>query len=243
MKRTPASCPSSGRATAPSRSRLSNGRLASGRYDGILAIVVITLGFSQAGCVLRGKQPQAKAIPVAPAPAVETPPPPPAAKLSVPQTTVELPPPQPVNLEGLTQAPPAEETPAAPTNATRRGGKTGAPAPKPEPAATAQQGPPAPATPTPAAPAESDRPPLQEIVAPEEQRRLQDLWNADQHEIQQRLEQIQSRQLNHTERAIVNRIQSFLKQAGAAAGRGDWRGASELAERGLALARDLSGGK
>ena len=83
------------------------------------AILAAAIAISLAGCVLRGRQPQAKAIPVIPAPAVEAAPPPPQAKLSIPQTNAELPPPQPVNLDALTQAPPPEEPPPAAPAAAR----------------------------------------------------------------------------------------------------------------------------
>jgi len=215
----------------------------------VQAILVIAAGISLAGCVLRGKQQRAKATPVIPAPVAEAAPPPPPAKLSVPQTNVELPPPQPVNLEGLTQAPAPEEAPAAPAATPRRTPRPAVAAPKPAEQASqtapanANPSPAAPAAPAAGTPAEGDRPPLVELVPPEDQKRFQEQVATNTREIQQRLEQIQTRQLNRTERVLVNRIQSFLKQSEAAAGRGDWRGASELAERGLALAKDLNGGK
>ena len=207
------------------------------RVDAILAAA---MALTLAGCVLRGKQPAAKAVPAIPVPVAEAAPPPPPSKLSIPQTNVELPPPQPVNLDALTQTPPREEPPAAAPSAVRQPRRTAAaPAPASKPEAPA----PVPVAPAVAPAAESDRPPLQEIVPPEDQKRFQEVFAADTKEMQQRLDQIQARRLNGSEKTLVDRIQSFKKQSEAAAERGDWRGASELAERALALAKDLTGGK
>jgi len=198
------------------------------------AILAAAMAISLAGCVLRGKQQSAKAVPPAPQPVVQPAPPSAPRVLSTPQTNVELPPSQPVNLDALTQPPPPEEPPPAPP-ATKGPPRHPAPA-APSRTETVPVGPAAP-------PPESERQPIQEIVPVEDQKRFQEEAAAQKREIHQRLEQIAGRRLNHSERDQLAHITSFVKQSDAAETRGDWRSAAALAERGLALARELTGGK
>jgi hypothetical protein len=213
----------------------------------LAAILVAGMALSLTGCSLRGKQQQAKAIPPTPRPVAEpapAPPPAPPPKLSIPQTNVELPPPQPVNMDALNQAqqqeeaaPPAASTPRrAPRQAPRSTAATPAAG---EPAAT----PPA-TTPPATQPVEPDRPPvITEIVPAGDAKRFQEEAAARKREIVSRLEQANGRGLRGREKQLADRINGFLKSCEAAEARGDWRQASELSERGLALARELTGGK
>jgi len=199
------------------------------------AILAAAMAISLAGCVLRGKQQTAKLVPPAPKPVVQPAPPAPPRVLSTPQTNVELPPPQAVNLDALTQAPPPEEPPPPPPAKTRPAHTRPAPA-APARTETVPLGPAAP-------PPESERQPIQEIVTAEDQKRFQEQAAAQKREIHQHLEQIANRRLSHSEREVLAHINSFVKQSDAAESRGDWRSAAALAERGLALARELTDGK
>ena len=200
--------------------------------------LVVAMAIALAGCVLHGKQQTAKNTPPAPKPAAEAAP---LRNLSTPQTNVELPPSQPVNPEALAAPQPPEEPPPSPPPAAAHSGRPRSGTPTQHTEAPGPAAPPAtqPATPE----TEQPRPPIQEIVPAADQKRLQDEAASCQKEIQQRLESIQGRALNHRERQTVTYIESFLKQSEAAEGRGDWRAAAELAERGLALARELTSGK
>jgi hypothetical protein len=91
----------------------------------------------------------------------------------------------------------------------------------------------------PPATAEPERPPLQEILPGPERQRLLDEATARKTEARQLVEQARRRHLTRQQSNLVDRIQSFIKQADDAERRGDMRQASELAERALVLARDL----
>jgi len=202
-------------------------------------ILVLTLAMSLAGCFLRDKPQTVKAAPPTPKPVADTAATAPAKNLSTPQTNVELPPFQPVTAEAL--SPPLQtEEPAATHNTTNkpRSNTTTRIAAQPKPDATPQ----GPVAPPPAQP-ESDRKPLQELVPAADQKRLQDEAASSKREIRQRMEQVSARQLNNNEKQTQSRISSFMKESDAAEARGDWKSAAELAERGLALARELTGGK
>jgi hypothetical protein len=199
----------------------------------VYAVIVVALAVSLTGCMLKGRQQTVKATPPPAATIEPPPPPPPPAKLSIPQTNVELPPPQPVNLDALVQTQPPEEPPAATPPA--KGPRRAAAAPKTEPVST--QGP---APPPPAAAPEANRPPIQEILTPSDLKQFQDRTATARREVRKRLD---GRQANGAEKELIDRIASFMKQSEEAEGRADWRQASELAERALALARELTGGK
>jgi len=200
--------------------------------------VVVALASLLAGCVLSGK-PQTAKTPPAPKPVADATPPAPVRNLSIPQTNVELPPSQPVPKEALElpQAPQPEPAPAPPQAAKSKPQRTNTP-PRTEAASPVA---------TPPAPPETEAPrtPIQEIVPAGDQKRLQDEAAACKKEIQQRLGSLhaQGRPLRTREQQTEKFIESFVKQSGEAEGRGDWRAAAELAERGLALARELTGGK
>ena len=203
-----------------------------GRVEAILAVV---LAASMAGCALSGKpKTAAVAVPPQPQPAVQPKPAPPTEPLSVPQTQAQLPPPQPVNLDAIpaVTTPEPAETAAAPKPARRTGAAgTVPPQPKPEVAGPPVQS------------AEPERPPIQEIVPPDERKRHQDSAASQKREIRQLLEQTKARRLTAEQGRVVKRITSFLTQSDDAEKRGDMRQADALAERGLVLARELAGGK
>jgi len=197
----------------------------------VLLIPVIAIAMS--GCMLK-KTPVAKAATPAPKlPSNSTPAPPPEP-LSAPQTVVQLPPPQPVSAEAAVTVQLPEETPVPvpPTrpNRTPRQSQANSAPPKPEPAA-----PPPVATPPPAV-----EPALQEVLPATELKRLQDEANSRKNEALRLVEQARRRRLTRQQNGIVDRIQSFIKQADDAANRGDMRQASELAERAVVLARGLN---
>lgn len=196
----------------------------------IAAVMLVCLS----GCALRGKKavpPPPPPKPAAPAAAA------PAGPLSIPQTRVELPPPQPLDIRALDtgpQEPVAVEPPeAAPAPKAPR-----KPAPAPVPATTGPQ----PETPAPQ-PAVEERPRLQEIVSPEEKRRLTEEIAARKREINDVLGQVSHRALSEEERSTVERIRSFVQLSDQAAGRGDMRQAEALSERALVLARELRNAK
>jgi hypothetical protein len=178
-------------------------------------------------CVLK-KPKTVKAAPPAPAPTVSPAPAPPPAPLSVPQTDVHLPPPQPLTPEAIATAQPPEEpaaTPAPPAPPRRKGPA----APKPE----------APAAPPAAATAPPEHPPIEEVTPAAEQKRFQDEADGRKREVRQLVDSLDRRRLNHQQRGLLDRIQSFVKQSDDAENRGDMRQASELAQRALVLAREL----
>jgi hypothetical protein len=196
------------------------------------AILCAALTIPLAGCFLRAKQPPAP--PVVPAPMAATRP------LSEPQTKVELPRSQPVDPDALATSQPVTETPAAAPPA-------GSPSPpskksnRPPAPATATVPPPKPDTPPP--PVEAARPPIQEIVAPGELQQLQ--RSAQEHKRQTRLliDQAQTRRLTADERALVQRINQFMKLSDDEEKAADMRSADELAGRAHILAKGLLSGK
>jgi len=195
-------------------------------------IPVAALILLLSSCSLRRK-PEAKVAPPPPKPA--------AAKpvrrepLSVPQTAVTLPPPQPVDPAAVHVPAAPPPTPPAPENdhPTRPARRPQSPAAQPVPATK-------PETPPPSAIAE-ERPRLQEIVSPQEQRKIAEAIAARKREIGQVLEQAVSRTLTDHEKNLEERVRSFLQLSDQAAGRGDWRQADALSDRALVLARELRG--
>ena len=206
------------------------------------AILAAVLALSLSACVLGRKKPVASAAPVAPQP---EPPPPPAPlpqPISIPQTNVQLPAPQPISADALATTIPREEPTSPPTPARtsprRSGGAGQAAAPKPEAPAPAATLPAAPAGNTPAV-SEPEPPRLQEGLAPEESKRLQDAAEGRRQEATQIVEATRGRHLNSVQKNFVSRIRSFVSQSEAAAKRGDMRQAYELASRALVLAKEL----
>jgi hypothetical protein len=197
----------------------------------VKVVLAAAMAISLAGCFLSGKPKTPPATPATPRPTPATPPEP----LSIPQTQVTLPPPQAVNPDALRTAPPVEQP--APREAA-------APAVTPQRPSAPRNPPQVQAKPpeTPAEP-EPSRPPIQEILPAEEQRRLQ-------HEAQDRrnqtgalVEAAARRGLSPRERRRVEDINQFVKQSEQAEKNGDMRSADLFAERALILARELQGGK
>ncbi len=193
------------------------------------AILVAGLAISLSGCFLGRKPKVVKAAPPPPKPAAAPAPAPLPQPLSIPQTNVQLPPAQPVTPEALATTVPHEETPSTPAPV-RTPPRRPPAAPKPEVAA------PAPPVATP--PAE-ERPPIQEELTPAEKKRLSDESEARGREATRVVDQLPQQRLTPMVQSIVERVRSFVKQAGDARARGDFRQASELAGRALQLAQSL----
>jgi hypothetical protein len=83
---------------------------------------------------------------------------------------------------------------------------------------------------------------VQEILQPEELKRLQDSILARKQEVHRVIDPPLSRKPNAQQAAALNRIQSFLQQAEDAEKRGDLRQADALGERAQILAREFQGG-
>jgi hypothetical protein len=83
---------------------------------------------------------------------------------------------------------------------------------------------------------------VQEILPPEELKRLQDSLAARTKEVQRVLESLRTRKPNTQQAAAISRIQSFIQQSEEAEKRGDLRQADALAERAQILAREFQGG-
>jgi hypothetical protein len=196
------------------------------------AILAAGLAISLSGCIFHRNTKIAKIAPPPPKPVVAPSPPPLPQPLSIPQTNVQLPPPQPVSPEALATTQPREETPSAPApvrTPPRRPPVESAPK-------SVEAAAPPPATVTP--PAE-ERQPIQEVLPPGERQRLSDEADARKRDTLHVLDQVQPQRLTAAQRAIVERVQAFLKQADEAKLRGDVRQADELAGRALVLAKEL----
>ena len=199
----------------------------------LAAIVAAGLAISLSSCVLSGKPKVAKNTPAPPKPAPAPTPPPLPQPLSNPQTTVQLPPQQPVSVEALAtiqQQEPAAATPPPVRTAPRRTAAQAAPRPV--------EAAPAPAPPVVATPTE-ERQPIQEVLPPGERARLLEESQSRRRDAQRVLDQFPIQRMNSMQRSIAERVQSFIKQAEEAEGRGDMRQASELAGRALVLAKEL----
>lgn len=199
------------------------------RVAGAIAGILLVLGL--AGCSLRGGGKSAKAAPPPPKPAPTASATAPEGPLSVPQTQVQLPPLQPVNPAAMAapQEPQEPQPEPAPQAKPPRRPAPVAAAPKPveTPPAAAPQ------------PAIGERPRLQEIVSPEERKKLGDQMAARKKEIDDALRQAAARPLSDHDRNIVDRIKSFLQLSDQAGARGELRQAEALSERALILAREL----
>ncbi len=198
----------------------------------VAAVFVAGMSISLSGCLFGGKTKIAKVAPPPPRPVAAPAPAPLPQPLSIPQTNVQLPPPQPVTAEALATILQQKETPSAPAPVRTPPRRPPVePAPKPVEAAA-----PPPATVTP--PAE-ERQPIQEVLPPGERQRLADEADARKRDTLKVLDQVQPQRLTAAQRAIVERVQTFLKQADEAKLRGDVRQADELAGRALVLAKEL----
>ena len=199
-----------------------------------MAAIFLALGL--AGCSLRGGRKSAKAAPPPPKPAPAASASAPEAPLSIPQTQVQLPPPQPVNPLAAGRAQGAAGAGAG------AGGRRRRPS-RPSPRRRPSRPQPKPVEPPPAAaqpqPPVEERPRLQEIVSPEERKKLADQMAARKREIDEALRMAAARPLSDHDRNIVDRIKSFLQLSDQAGARGDMRQAEALSERALILAREL----
>jgi hypothetical protein len=208
------------------------------RVEAILALALATV---LAGCVLRGK-PKVAATPPAPQPVTTVPaaPPQPPPPLSIPQTQVQLPPAQPVDPEALPPTavaapePPADTSPTASSGRGSRAARSAAgSASTPKPEATPPPAPPV------ATPAPELRAPIQEVIPPSEQKRLQDSAQSRKREILNWLGTVNHRRMTKHQQSTVVLIRGFLKDSDEAEKREDMRQADALAERAQILMREL----
>jgi hypothetical protein len=193
------------------------------------AFLVGCLAIFLAGCALGGAPKTAKATPPVPkpvvAPAPERPQP-----LSIPQTNVQLPKEQPLDPQALVVVQTPDPLPEPPTPRAPRTNRTASlPAPKPEVVAP----PPEP----------ERRPPIQEIIPAAEQKRLHDSVDRRKAEIEQILNQFNSRRQTPPQKTKVRTIRSFLEVADDAAKHGDWKQADAMTEKAQVFARELQSGK
>jgi len=194
------------------------------------ALLTALLSIVLAGCSLHGKAAKSAATPAAPKPvASAAPAPAPPPPLSIPQTRVELPKPQPLDPAALeTETTLPEPLPAAPAPArSRRAPAASQPASTPAPAAT-----PAP-----------ERETVQEIVSPDEVKRLQEQAQARRREVTRILGQLGRRALTGGRQNVAATIRSFLALSEEAEKHNDMRQADALAERAQILAKELQSGK
>jgi hypothetical protein len=211
----------------------------------IAAFLAITV----TGCVKQGNKKPLTPAPVVAKPAPTPAPAPPPPPLSTPQTQVELPKPQFLDPAALAPetAPPQEE-PVEPQPVTKPAGgrrPTGAgtgtqTAPPTAPAATPPAAPPPTTTPP---PAEQPTQQIQEIVPPQEAKRLQEQAQAKRRDVQQMLDQLGRRQLTTAQKAVITNINSLLASSVDAERRGDMKTADALAANAQIIAKDLLNGK
>lgn len=207
----------------------------------------IALALLLSGCVLSGK-PQQKvnvtpAPPKPPSSAPATTAASPQGPLSIPQTVADLPAPQPISADALqttTLRPPEEpaETQPGPRTLPRRSG----PPPGPPRAETTTSAPPQPAPTTPP-PEQVERLPVQEILPPAEQKKLQDSVETHKRDIKRVLDRTNPRRLNPAQLDLVARIRTLVQQSDEAGTRNDWRQADSLAGQALTLVRELTGAR
>jgi hypothetical protein len=200
-------------------------------------VLVGVMSISLAGCVLNGRQ-KGAATPTPPQPTAPATPPEP---LSIPQTTVELPPPQTPDPEAFNTVQPAEPSTPAQNKPPAAKPRTnpGAGGNVPSAPATLPKAPETQAAPEP--PPEPVRPPLQELLPDEEKNRLKDLVHLNQAEAQKVIAAVTPK--NSNQRRTKAEVQQFLKQSQQAEGDGNWRLASQFAERANLLAKELQSGK
>jgi hypothetical protein len=194
-------------------------------------VFVAAMTIPLAGCVLNG---QPKTVAYSPPPPKPAPAPPPEP-LSIPQTHVDLPPSQPWNPDAVkTEQPPDPPPPVQPKPPAAPARTTRAPAPKPvEP------------PPAPDPEAAPERPPIQEILSTEEQKRLKDSVQKHRTEIRTLVSQAQQggHHLTASQKDTLVKIEQFIKQSEQAENTGDIRSADEFAEKANILATELQSGK
>jgi outer membrane biosynthesis protein TonB len=196
-------------------------------------VVVVALS-----CVSCATAPQPKAsVPAVPPPA---PPPPPAAIIEA-QTVAQLPAPQPVPPESMPPRPAIEYHPPTPEVEQEQV----APAPT---VTKTSKNPKRPAAPPATEPAPAEAPPaaVEETTAPATLNAADDnaiskaQVNGTLGEVQQLLKEITARPPSAATRAAVTRINSFVRLSEQSINRNDLRQADVLAQRALALAKDLA---
>jgi hypothetical protein len=194
-----------------------------------IAAVLMASAVVLCGCVARAKNTAASNAPAKP---VATPPPAPVA-LSTPQTQVELPRPQPIDdaalpIETAAPTPPVETSPAPRANANAT-----TVTPRRTPVRTEST-----ATPSVAPPTEAARPPIQEVVAAGDLKRLQESAQTHRRETTRILAQVNERHLNQQQKSMLKSIRNFLSLSDQSEKRNDMRQADVLAEKAHLLARD-----
>lgn len=147
-----------------------------------------------------------------------------------------MPEPQPVTPEALATIPappaPEEKETATPAHTPRR---APTPARKAENSVAAEN-------PAPAPPVEEPRPRIQPIVPSSQIRRLQEEIEGRKRLVREILGRV-PRNPSAAEKAVVERIQSFVLLSDQAAKRGDMAQAAALSERALVLAREIQNAK
>jgi hypothetical protein len=159
---------------------------------------------------------------------VAAPPPAPSEPLSIPQTNVKLPAPQPLDREALVIPPPPPDPvpePVAPQRQRRTTPAASNPPPKIE------------AGPAPAEP--EARPAIQEIIPAPEQQRLHESLVRRRAEINQILNQTNSRRQTKLQQGVVHMITDLVNVAAEAENHGDLKQADANLERAQVLAKEL----
>ena len=195
-------------------------------------VLVAAMTIPLAGCLLSGKPKTAAYVPPPPKPAPASPP----ESLSIPQTRVDLPPRQDVPQEALHTAPAEDPPTPVPPKPASPPAKTHVPAaPKP----------PSPSEPPPPDPEIApQRPPIQEILPVDEQKRLEASVQKHKAEIVSLKAQAQQgHRLTANQKSMLVKIDQFVAQCDQAESTGDMRSADEFAEKANILAKELQSGK
>jgi hypothetical protein len=196
------------------------------------AILAALLALPLTGCVLRGKQPVARAT-TPPKPVLPPPPAPPSKPLSTPQTDVQLPAYQPLTPEAIASTFPPEEPPPSPPPPKAAPRSRTQVSTTPKPVEVTPQGPAIPQ------PAEPGPPRIQDELSSDEINRLREEADNTKREVKQRIDSLPTHRLNRQQNILVKRIRTFIDQSADAQKRGDMRQAAELAQRALVLAKEL----
>jgi len=211
------------------------------------SVIAALLAVSTAACVLSGNP--KKNLPSTPAVAkavpAPTPPPAPPAPLSIPQTQVELPRPQSLDPAALSSdAEPRQVEPADTTPASRPSPGRGRPATSSAPPRTETPAAPPPSVPVvPPATETAPSSPIQEIVPPQEVKRLQEQTQARRRDVLQILDQVAKRPVTTAQKDVITRINNYLATSLEAEKKGDMKLADAFADRAQILAKDLINGK
>jgi len=200
------------------------------RSSALISGLSLCLIIPLAGCTLHAAKQAATPPPPKPA-AVETPAPEP--QLSIPQTAVVLPSEQPVNPDAIPPAPATVQPPAPEKTAPPvviRSRRAASSVPRQEPAEQEAETPPAPPI--------EEQPPIRPLVSGEEQKRIKSSIESRRRSIEDLLNRAKGHQTDEN-KALVERINSFLAQSAEAEKRGDFTQADALSVRALILAQEL----